>query len=117
LGRAYSTNVYTTDTREFTSEGGRPLGQVAVDVRLGRFAFNPADPAAPAPVDIVRASYYTGLEERSAGGGHLRDLSLPLDPGEVADIQDVTQTEARRSTPLSWRLPHRRPAFGSSESG
>lgn len=78
-----------------------PAGGVAVDVRLGRLAFAPGDPLAPSANAVVTASYFAGLNGPIGGGGYQRDLTLPLEPGENADIRDVTQTGG---TPISAAL-------------
>jgi hypothetical protein len=75
-----------------------PIGKVAVDVRLGRFAFNPNEPGVPRAKDYVTVSYYAGFPGNIGGAGYERDLSVPLNPGELADIRDVTQTVG---TPIS----------------
>ncbi len=77
-----------------------PAGSVAVDVRLGRLRFNSGE--VPAAGAVVTVSYFFGLSGPCGGGGYDRDTSLPLNPGEVADVRDVTSTGV--GTPISTAL-------------
>lgn len=64
-------------------------GQIAVDVRLGRFLFNPAE--APGANDVLTVDFHFGFSGDIGGGGYDRQASLRPLAGETADVVHVSK--------------------------
>ena len=67
-------------------------GQIAVDVRLGRFLFHPKD--APTAAQTVTVDYSFGFSGDVGGGGYPRKKNLRPQDGETADLVHVSKSGA-----------------------
>jgi hypothetical protein len=67
-------------------------GQIAVDVRLGRFLFHPLD--VPATGQMVTVDYSFGFSGDVGGGGYPRQKNLRPQEGETADVVHVSKSGA-----------------------
>jgi hypothetical protein len=65
-------------------------GQIAVDVRLGRFLFHPKD--VPAAGQTVTVDYSFGFSGNIGGGGYPRKGNLRPQDGETADLVHVSKS-------------------------
>lgn len=68
---------------------GQQAGQLAVDVRLGRFLFHPAD--VPGAAKVVTADYSFGFSGNVGGGGYSRQKNLRPQEEEQADVVHVSK--------------------------
>ena len=67
-------------------------GQIAVDVRLGRFLFHPKDE--PTADQTVTVDYSFGFSGDVGGGGYPRKKNLRPQAGETADLVHVSKSGA-----------------------